>query len=147
MHYIAFRTINFIGSQQWPEMRTVWRLFLDHCKVFTQPSPLAIVFRLQLMKDEECSPQITSVPDAYNSTLFSNGNYRLFEGNPLLVSLIEAFDINSRWYGGRAMLTIEMSFAASNFQIQMNKTLPIQSLLKDGDFRKKLKDIYEHIKP
>uniref|UniRef100_A0A8R1TSL1 BTB domain-containing protein n=1 Tax=Onchocerca volvulus TaxID=6282 RepID=A0A8R1TSL1_ONCVO len=140
-------TINFIGSRQWPEMRTVWRLFLDHCKIFTQPSPSAIVFRLQLIKNEECSPQITSVPDAYHAALFSNGNYRLFEGNPLLASLIEAFDINSRWYGGRAMLTIEMSFAASNFQIQMNKTLPIQSLLKDGDFRKKLKDIYEHIEP
>ncbi|KAM3728819.1 Ankyrin repeat and BTB/POZ domain-containing protein [Dirofilaria immitis] len=140
-------TINFTGSPQWPEMKTVWRLFLDHCKIFTQPSPLAIVFRLQLMKGEECSPQIASVPDACHSTLSSNGNYRLFEGNPLLTSLIEAFDGHSRWQGGSAMLTVEMSFAISNFQMQMNKTLPIQSLLKDGDFRKKLKDIYQHIKP
>uniref|UniRef100_A0A0R3RGJ3 BTB domain-containing protein n=1 Tax=Elaeophora elaphi TaxID=1147741 RepID=A0A0R3RGJ3_9BILA len=140
-------TINFIGSPQWPEMKTVWRLFLDHCKVFTQPNPLRIVFKLQLMKGEECSPQITSVPDAYHSTLFSNGNYRLFEGNPLLASLTEAFDIDSRWQGGRAMLTIEMSFDAKDFQVQMNKSLPVQSLLRDGDFRKKLKDIHQNIRP
>lgn len=156
-HCVVFRTINFIGSPQWPEMKTVWRLFLDHCKVFTQPSPLAIIFKLQLTKGEECckllfsslkiwlihldwkdenfpiwrkkmksvkkvlkkwqkieqlqewilnwlilllkykigikkkftAPQITSAPDAYHSTFFSNGNYRLFEGNPLLTSLTE----------------------------------------------------------
>ncbi|VDK89401.1 unnamed protein product [Litomosoides sigmodontis] len=138
-------TINFIGSPQWPEMKTVWRLFLDHCKVFTQPTPLAIVFKLQLMKGEECSPQIASVPDAFHSTFLSNGNYRLFEGNPLLASLTEAFDMHSRWQGGRAMLTVEMSFAASDFQIQLNKTIPVQTSLKDGDFRKKLKDIYQNI--
>ncbi|CAG9534484.1 unnamed protein product [Cercopithifilaria johnstoni] len=140
-------TINFIGSPQWPEMKTVWRLFLDHCKVFTQPTPLAIAFKLQLMKGEECSPQIASVPNKYHSTFYSNGNYRLFEGDPLLTSLTEAFSIHSRWQGGHAMLTVEMSFAASDFQIQLNKSLPVQSLLKDGDFRKKLKDIYENVGP
>uniref|UniRef100_A0A915PS09 BTB domain-containing protein n=1 Tax=Setaria digitata TaxID=48799 RepID=A0A915PS09_9BILA len=140
-------TINFIGSPQWPEMKTVWRLFLDHCKIFTQPTPLAIVFKLQLMKGEECSPQIASAPDAYHSTFFSSGNYRLFEGNPLLASLTEAFDVNSRWQGGRALLTVEMRFAASDFQIRMNKVLPVQSLLRDGDFRRNLKDIYRNIEP
>ncbi|EFO25273.1 hypothetical protein LOAG_03211 [Loa loa] len=140
-------TINFIGSPQWPEMKTVWRLFVDHCKVFTQPTPLAVVFKLQLMKGEECSPQIVSVPDSYHSTFFSSGNYRLFEGNPLLTSLSEAFNIHSRWHGGRAMLTVEMSFSASDFRIQINKTLPVQSLLKDCDFRRKLKDIYQNIEP
>ncbi|VDO35850.1 Uncharacterized protein BM_BM8271 [Brugia malayi] len=140
-------TINFIGSPHWPERKTVWRLFLDHCKVFTQPTPFAIVFKLQLMRGEECSPQITSLPDAHHSTFSSNRNYRLFEGNPLLASLTEAFGIHSRWQGGRAMLTVEMNFAASDFQIQMNKALPIQSFLRDGDFRKKLKDIHQNIEP
>ncbi|VDM95989.1 unnamed protein product [Thelazia callipaeda] len=139
-------TINFIGSPQWPEMKTVWKLFLDHCKVFTQPTPLAIIFKLQLTKGEE-TPQIITKPDVYNSTFFSTGNYRLFEQNPLLVTLAEAFSINSHWQGGRAYLTIEMRFSANNFQIQLDRVIPVYSLLKAGDFRRTLKDTYQNIEP
>ncbi|VDN23720.1 unnamed protein product, partial [Gongylonema pulchrum] len=141
------RTLNFIGSPKWPEMRTSWRLFLDHCKVFTQPNPLAIIFKLQLVRNEEYSAQITSMPDTYHSAFFSGGNYRILEGNSLLNCLTDAFSTNSRWLGGSAILTVEMRFAANDFQIQMSKVIPVQSLLRDGDFRKTLKDIYKNVKP
>ncbi|VDK34076.1 unnamed protein product [Gongylonema pulchrum] len=85
------RTLNFIGSPKWPEMRTSWRLFLDHCKVFTQPNPLAIIFKLQLVRNEEYSAQITSMPDTYHSAFFSGGNYRILEGNSLLNCLTDGF--------------------------------------------------------